>query len=796
MCVNDKNKMPKSSKTPKSRDDQQQLLEDLQIANERLNLIARVTNDVIWDWDLKANHVWRTEGASETFGYPPEELSSSPEIWVNRIHPDDRKRVYEGIQAAIRSDQRDWRDQYRFRCKNDSYAEVLDRGYVIHDASGKAIRIVGTQTDITKQIEMEMQMVQERNLLRTVIDNLPDAIYAKDSTARKTLANPADLKNMGCKTEAEALDKTDFEFYPKDVASKLYEDDQAVLWKGLSVINREEKVIRPNGKVCCLLTTKVPWRNTTGKIVGLVGIGHDITKQKEAETKLMEERNLLRTVIDNLPDSIYAKDSSARKLLANPTNLKRMGCKNEADAIGKTDFDVFPHDIATAFFADDQFVLWKGQSIINREEKIVLPNGETRWTLTTKVPWRDVNGKIIGLVGIGHDITEQQETKTKIMEDRNLLRTVIENLPDCIYAKDGGARKIMANPADLKNLGCKTEAEVLGKTDFEFFPKEIATKLFEDDQAVLWNGQSLINREEKLVRADGEVRWLLTTKVPWRDTNGKIIGLVGIGRDITDKKRLEVQFLRAQRMESIGQLASGIAHDLNNILAPILISTELLRQKIQDKEGLELLDSLEASTKRGADVVKQVLWFGRGLEGRREPVDSKQLLDEVIRVISGTFSKSIEVETDIAADVYPVTGDQTQLHQVLLNLSVNARDAMPNGGKLKLTARNFTVDTQFADSNTEAKPGSYVLFEVTDTGHGIPLEIRDRIFEPFFTTKELGKGTGLGLSTTLSIVKSHGGFIVVESETGKGSTFQVYLPVAQSQPALDKAPEEKNVQPS
>jgi PAS domain S-box-containing protein len=653
-------------KPSKSRDEQQKAPKELQPVDERLNLIARATNDVLWDWDLETNHVWRTEGASETFGYPPDELSSSPEHWVNRIHHDDQKRVREGIQAAINSGEKHWRDEYRFRCKSGPYAAVLDRGYVIHDASGKATRMVGVMTDITKQKEMELQLVQERNLLRTVIDNLPDAIYAKDSAVRKTVANPADLKNMGCKTEAEALDKTDFEFYPKDIAAKLYEDDQAVLWKGLSVINREEKVVRPNGEVRWLLTTKIPWRNAVGKVVGLVGIGHDITKQKETEIKLMEERNL--------------------------------------------------------------------------------------------------------------------------------LRTVIENLPDAIYAKDGGARKIMANPADLKNLGYKTEAGVLGKTDFDFFPKEIATKLFEDDQAVLWKGQSLINREEKIIRADGEVCWLLTTKVPWRDSTGKIIGLVGIGRDITNKKHLEAQFLRAQRMQSIGQLASGIAHDLNNILAPILISTELLRQKIHDKEGLELLDSLEASAKRGADVVKQVLWFGRGLEGQREPLNPSQLIEEVIRIISETFSKSIEVETDVAADVHPVTGDQTQLHQVLLNLSVNARDAMPNGGKLKLGVRNFTVDAQFASLNAEAKPGPYVLFEVTDTGHGIPLEIRDRIFEPFFTTKELGKGTGLGLSTTLSIVKSHGGFIVVESEIGKGSTFQIYLPEMQSQPASDKAPEEKNGQ--
>ena len=375
----------------------------------------------------------------------------------------------------------------------------------------------------------------------------------------------------------------------------------------------------------------------------------------------------------------------------------------------------------------------------------------------------------------------------KLTEERNLLRTVIDNLPDSIYAKDSGARKILANPVNVKRMGCKTEADAIGKTDFDVFPHDIAAAFFADDQFVLWKGQSIINREEKIILPNGETRWTLTTKVPWRDANGKIIGLVGIGRDITDKKRLEEQSHLAQRMESIGQLASGIAQDLNNILEPILASAALLRKKIQDKEGLELLDSLEASAKRGESVVKQVLWFGRKLEGKNDPVNPKQLLEDIIGIISGTFSKSIKVETDIAEDVHLVSGDQTQLHRMLLNLSVNARDAMPTGGKLKLGARNFTVDAQFASLNAEAKPGPYVLFEVMDTGHGIPPEIRDRIFEPLFTTKKLGKVTGLGLSTALSIVKSHGGFIEVQSEVKKGSTFQVYLP-EQPQTDPEKAP--------
>jgi PAS domain S-box-containing protein len=506
-------------------------------------------------------------------------------------------------------------------------------------------------------------------------------------------------------------------------------------------------------------------------------------RQKEVAT-LAAEHSLLRTLIDNLPDCIYAKDAEARKVIANPADVENLGCKTEADAIGKTDFDLFPPDIAAGFFADDQSVLQTGQPVINREEKVVLPNGETRWLLTTKVPWRDTAGKIIGLVGIGRDVTDQMKAEIKLKEERNLLRTLIDNLPDSIYAKDAEARKILANPANYKRAGCKTEADVIGKTDYDFFPPDIAAAFSADDQSVLQTGQPVTNREEKIVLPNGETHWTLTTKVPWRDAAGKIIGLVGIGRDITERKNYEAQLARAQRMESIGRLATGIAHDLNNTLAPILVSIDLLRQKIHDEEGLKILAAIEGSAKRGAEVVKQVLWFGRGQEGRRMHVHFKPLIEGAARLATQTLPKSINIETQLADGVWPVMGDPTQLHQVLLNLCQNAGDAMPRGGRLKLAARNLTLDDSFAKTHNEGKPGPYVVLEVSDTGCGIPREIRDRIFEPFFTTKELGKkSVGLGLSTALSVIKNHDGFILVDSEVGKGSTFRLYLPAHVEAPA-------------
>jgi PAS domain S-box-containing protein len=287
--------MRKSSKTQDAREKEP---EAFQLADERFKLIARATNDVFWDWDLETNAAWRSEGASETFGYPPDELVSDINFWINRIHPEDRDRVHGSIQAAIRTSKEFWREEYRFLCKDGLYAEVLDRGYVVHNAGGKPVRMVGAVSNISQQKEMEIKLLEERNLLRTLVDNLPDYIYAKDLAVRKTLSNTADVRTLGCKSEAEVLGKTDFDFFPKEIAEKLFKEDQEVL-KGQSQVNREEKIVNAKGEVFWTLTTKVPRRDAAGNIIGLVGSGRDITKQKEVEIKLMEERNLLRTLVDN-----------------------------------------------------------------------------------------------------------------------------------------------------------------------------------------------------------------------------------------------------------------------------------------------------------------------------------------------------------------------------------------------------------------------------------------------------------------------------------------------------------------
>jgi two-component system, cell cycle sensor histidine kinase and response regulator CckA len=296
-----------------------------------------------------------------------------------------------------------------------------------------------------------------------------------------------------------------------------------------------------------------------------------------------------------------------------------------------------------------------------------------------------------------------------------------------------------------------------------------------------------LDTEFRVMCSNGETRWIAVKSSVFYDLQTPQ-RMIGVHIDITDKKQLEAQFFRAQRLESLGTLASGISHDLNNILTPILTVIQLLSLKFPnlDDQTRRLLEVIENSAQRGSELVKQILSFARGVEGKRISLQVNHLLLEVKQIIQQTFPKSIAISTDIPSDLHPILADPTQLHQVFMNLCVNARDAMPLGGSLHITAENLWVDEDYARKHLDAQPGLYVVIAVSDTGSGIAPDILHHIFDPFFTTKEVGKGTGLGLSAVLGIVKSHGGFVDVSSEVGQGSRFKIFLPVAQANVSFEE----------
>ncbi|HVY71807.1 MAG TPA: PAS domain S-box protein, partial [Verrucomicrobiae bacterium] len=748
--------------------------------------------------------------------------------------------------------------------------------------------------DITDRKRVECQLEAERNLLRAVVDHLPDYIYIKDADSRYLMNNRANVELMNAGTVANTLGKTAADFFPPDLARLYHEDDRRVMASGLPMIEREEPIVSSAGEQRWLLTTKVPVRDETGAVTGLVGISRDITQRRNAETELRESAANMAAA-----QRIAHFGSWELDLTVGPDAPGRLRWSDELFRI----FGFAPGSVTptTSLFyqvahpADHELIRRAMETALRDHQpysvvhRAIRPNGEERVVHeTAQLVVDPASGRPLKLVGTTHDITEQRRADEALRQSEERFQLAVRGSDAGLWDVDLVTRKVYYAPRFKEMLGYSEDefpaaqdvfiqflhpddrerwltmrrrhleervpydldyrllarngeyrwfnsrgqaswdeqgkpyrmtgwiVDITGRKLAEARMREHAALLDQTQDAIMvrglddrlqywnkgaermfgWTAAEVAGRDattflhvdperynaakkilleqgewggelQKLTRTGRhlviESRWTLM-----RDENGAPKSVLAIGTDMTDRKKLEAQFLRAQRMESIGTLAGGIAHDLNNVLSPIIMSIDFLAEREQEPAHLEVLASLRRSAQRGADMVRQVLSFARGVEGQRLVVQPRHLIREVAKIIQETFPKNITLHASISEQLWTVRGDPTQLHQVLLNLALNARDAMPGGGGLTLTAANIVLDGNYVAMNAQAKPGPHVVLEVADTGGGIAPEHQEKIFEPFFTTKEIGKGTGLGLSTALAIVKSHGGFVNFYSEPGKG----------------------------
>jgi PAS domain S-box-containing protein len=597
-----------------------------------------------------------------------------------------------------------------------------------------------------------------------IIESSDDAIISKTTEGIVTSWNPAAEQMFGYTAE-EMIGQPITRLFPPD---RLQEEDEILgrIGRGERVRHFETVRVRKDGRRIIVSATISPIKDVDGRVTGASKIVRDITEHKMAEAARLASEGRYRTLFEYAPDGILIASPESYYLDANACICQMLGYTREeliglhgSDILGKKEI---PHIESALTELNDK-------QDHQREWQFRRKEGSTfdAEVIATQMP----DGNILAMI---RDITDRKRAAEKIAEQAAFL----DKARDAILARDLQGNILFWNSGAERLYGW-TRQEAVGRNAGEIFypdPKRFQEINAETIREGEWHGEL-----QHFTKNKGEItieaRWTLI-----RDNEGRPKSVLAINTDISERKRIEAQFMRAQRMESIGTLAGGIAHDLNNILAPIMMSIDILKDLTTEPEATGILETIQISAQRGADIVRQVLSFARGLEGERIEVQPKHLIKDLENIIKDTFPKDIRLQFLVPGDIWTILGDPTQVQQILLNLCVNARDAMPNGGKLTVAVENCVIDEQYAAMHTQARLGRNVKISVTDSGTGIPPDVIDKIFEPFFTTKELNKGTGLGLSTVMAIVKSHNGVINVYSEPGKGTTFKVYLPAMETDP--------------
>lgn len=739
---------------------------------QSLARLLETSDSVVWcasPESLKLTYI-NPKGV-QLFGRPKAELLSDAEAWLGCIHPDDREQFEKNLQLV----QERGNVQQRYRLVNQQGDErwLQDHLSLTKDSKGNLLHIGGIATEVTADVRIQDALLESKAVLQSLVEDLPMNVLRKDLQGRIVFANQRYRDSMHLELD-QLVGKTDYDLFPDELAEKYTHDDQQVIQSGQPFEDIEEHLTGDGNKVY-VQVLKAPVFDETGQVVGLQIMFWDATARKEAEVKLDYERYLLHSLLNNVPDSIYFKDADSRFIRLSRGLAKKFRLDNPDTAIGKTDADFFSEEHALAALEDELELLAGGDPIFGKEERETWGEGEDTWCSTTKMALRDTDGQIIGTFGISRDITDEKRAKAQLARERDLLKTIINNVPDLIFVKDRAGRFVLANTALLKVLGADSVEAVIGKTDYDFSPPELACEYVADDQIVMRSGQPLIDQEETATGLDGKDICLLISKVPLRDADGHIHGLVGVGRNITRRKlsqeRLQEALEAADKANRAkSDFLANMSHEIRTPMNAIIGMTDLVLDTDLDDTQRDFLTMVKQSGESLLTVINDILDFSKIEAGKLEldPV-SFDLREQLGNAMKSMAFRAHDKHLEIAFRVHPdvpkyLYGDAGRLRQVIVNLVSNAIKFTEKGEVVVEVRRGATMGRT-----------TNLQFSVRDTGIGISKEKCRTIFREFeqadsSTTRRYG-GTGLGLAISSRLVELMEGRIWVESVPRRGSTF-------------------------
>ncbi len=768
-----------------------QTIQALRESELRYREIFDGASDIILVLGLDGRRLAWSPAGERILGYSAEEIQAmSVREFSHLVVPEHRARIRQALRDKLEGGLEEAHYEADFVAK-DGRRVTLEVNSQLLFRDGRPVAIQAILRDITNRKRIEQALRESEARYRDLFENANDIVYVHDFEGRFLSINRGAERVLGYTPADTAYLTLTHIVAPEHRARALQAIADKLAGKA-EMTQYELDVIAKNGQ---RVTLEVSSRlfYVHGKPVGIHGTARDVTKRRQMEKALRESEARYRTLFDSAQDVIYCHDLQGRVLEINPAAEKLFGYRREEARSVKALDLVVPESRPAVLSAIDR--LLAGHETTVRYEATLLTRDGRRIILEF-ITWLVLeNGKPVAFQGIGRDLTERRLSERALRESEERFRQIFDAAPLGIVLVSLDGKILRANRAVCNWLEYTPE-EVVGRRHTEFILPEdveetmrLARRLAEDPKP------SSFQAERRCLTKSGQVVWGRFTVVVVRDSGGKPQYLLGMIEDITQQRMLEEQVRHAQKMEAVGQLAAGIAHEFNNLLTVVAGYAGLLERRLSptsiERSSPDVLHryakDILTAVSRASVLTGQLLAFGRRQQQHLAPLDLNELVLDTVRMLRPLLEPHISIVTNLAPDLGIVVADRQQLEQVITNLAVNARDAMPKGGTLTLTTcnvwhesppemNNRTTFRQTTARDETLQMHPYVMLAVTDTGVGMSEEVRRRIFEPFFTTKPVGKGTGLGLSVVEGIIAQNKGFITVESEVGKGTTFRILLP--------------------